>query len=228
MASPGTGLREYCRDLGITGAMPDIAGQYGGGLIICADAACLWDDLERFGARIDTGNGRVGKPGYHIMTINKVVETMPAAIEHCYSNEPKTLQRFLAARRPEYAREFAPPKYSHSISPGCTWTWPFGGHGTSGLGSVLVGLALGYQRIVLCGMPLDDSGHNGEPPWRKCRFETSEAAGNVNTGWNSHWKKAHQLAFEGKVKSMSGRTKSWCGDARDWIVKDAAAARVPA
>ena len=149
------------------------------------------------------------------MTVNKMVETFPGEIEHCYSNEPQTLLRFINARRTEYVREFNAPQQTHSITPGCKWTWPFGGHATSGLGAALVAVGLGYDRIVLCGMPLDDGPHNGEPPWRKCQF-TNEAAGNVNTGINGHWKQAIRIAFQGKVKSMSGRTKDWLGDAQPW------------
>ncbi len=83
--------------------------------------------------------------------------------------------------------------------------WPWTKHGTSGLGAILTALALGYEEIVLCGMPLDESGHNGEPPWRKCGFlnEVPDA--------DPHWRLAIDLAFGGKVKSMSGRTKEWLG-----------------
>lgn len=206
------GIEEYCRQCGINPKQfPRIAGTYSGGLLVCGDARCIWDDLERFGAKVTVNAGRVAKAGWDIMTINKVVETLPGNIEHCYSNEPQTLLRFMAARRAEYVREFSPPKHSHSLTEGCEFTWPFGGHATSGLGATLVGIALGYSQIVLCGIPLDDTPHNGEPPWRKCYFETSEAAGSVNTGWNAHWQKAGKFAFNGKVRSMSGRTRQWFG-----------------
>ena len=112
--------------------------------------------------------------------------------------------------------EFDAPMHRHSISAGCEHIWPFGGHGTSGLGACLVAIGLGYSRIVLCGMPLDDGPHNGEPHWRRTAFASSEAAGSVGADRNVHWWKANQTAFEGKVKSMSGRTKKWLGDAMEW------------
>lgn len=212
------GLQAYLMQCGASVSdLPTIAGQYSGkSVVVCADAACIWDDLERFGARSDEGSGQVAKPGWDFMTVNKMVEVFPGRIEHCYSNEPQTLIRFIAARRHEYAREFSGPMHSHSISAGCNWKWPFGGFGTSGLGATLVALCLGYDRVVLCGMPLDNSGHNGEPHWRRCHFETSESAGDVVTGEDGHWKMARQIAFEGKVKSMSGRTMKWLGDASSW------------
>jgi hypothetical protein len=183
--------------------------------VICADAECVWDDLERFGCRSDQGLGRVDKNGWHFMTVNKVVEVFPGNIEHCYSNSPSCLKRFVAARRDEYA-EFHQPRHLHAISPGVEHVWNFGGHGTSGLGAALVAVALGYHRIVLCGMPLDDGPHNGEPPWRRTGFASSEAAGGVRTDRNVHWQKAKELAFDGMVRSMSGRTKTWLGDAMQW------------
>lgn len=192
--------------------LPKIAGTYKGrNLIVCADAECVWRDLEAFGARSNEGRGKVKKDGWDVLTVNKLVETMPAHIEHVYSNEPQLLAKFIAARRQEYTREFNPITNTHSCNEGAKWRWPWGGHGTSGLGAVLVGLGLGYDRIVICGMPLDNGPHNGEPPWRKTGFETAEAAAATKGGTDSHWQRAIDHAFEGKVKSMSGRTMQWLG-----------------
>lgn len=210
-------LRDYCAEYGTSYVMPPIAGTYQGkSLVICGDAACVWDDLERFGCRDDRGSGRVSKEGWEFMTINKMVEVLPANIEHYYSNSPSCLRRFASARRDEYGAEFALPKHPHSIGSNCEHIWPFGGHGTSSLGGALVAIALGYSRIVLCGIPLDDGPHNGEPHWRRTSFASSEAAGAVGSDRNIYWKKAKELAFDGKVKSMSGRTKTWLGDAMEW------------
>jgi len=195
--------------------LPRIAGTYTGkSLIVCGDGIGVWHDLELFGARHDHERGKVRKCGWDIMTINKLVEVMPANIEHIYSNQPRLLEKFVAARRCEYTREFETPRNSHSCMAGARHHWPFGGHGTSGLGATMVGVGLGYDQIVLCGVPLDDGPHNGEPPWRKTAFASAEAAGpktENGTGEDGHWKRARLLAFEGKVKSMSGRTRDWLG-----------------
>lgn len=192
--------------------LPDIAGKYKGrNLVVCGDASCVWEDLERFGARHDQGRGGVRKDGWDFMVVNKLGETFPGRIEHWYSNEPHLLTKFIAARRQEYSKEFDGPQHTHSCNKGAKWRWPWGGHGTSGLGSILVGLGLGYEQIVLCGMPLDNGPHNGEPPWRKCRFETAEAANTKDGKINNHWKRARDLGFDGKVRAMSGRPKEWLG-----------------
>lgn len=189
--------------------LPKIAGSFAGQkLIICGDAATIWDDLERFGAKNTTNRGSVAKPGWHIMTVNKIVELMPANIHHAYSNEPTLLNKYLSARRDEYEKEFETPRTTHSCNEGARHLWPLGGHGTSGLCAALVGVGLGYDEIVLCGIPLTDGPHNGEPPWRKTRF-TREAADNVAVGINQYWRRARDLAFCGRVTSMSGRTREW-------------------
>lgn len=183
--------------------LPKIAGSYSGNLIICGDAACIWRDLEMF--KCKSGNG-VSKAGWDFMCVNRAVETFPGKIEHGYSNAAYVLRKFLRSRRDDYQDEFGRPAHNHCIKDdGWCIGWPWVGHGTSGLGAILTGIALGYERVVLAGMPLDNSPHNGEPPWRVTRF-TKEAPDGCE-----HWKKAIDVAFEGKVKSLSGRTKDWLG-----------------
>lgn len=176
--------------------------QYKGGIVVCGDAACIWNDLESFGCR--SGNGVV-KDGWEFMTVNKIVEVFPGHIEHAYSHSAQTLISFIAARRHEYKNEFVGPRYTHSIQSGTNVSWNWSGHGTSALGAALTAVALGYEKIVLAGIPLDDGGHNGEPHWRRCSFTTEVADS------DEHWKRAIALAFEGKIKSMSGRTAKWLG-----------------
>jgi hypothetical protein len=217
---PGTdrmSLQEFLGTYGTRMAFPPCANEYAGKyVVLLGDARCVWDDLERFGCAERSNQGKVWKSGWHFFTVNKVVETFPGDIEHAYSNEPNTLLRFIEARRVEYRREFNMPQNTHSITPGCKYVWPWGGHGTSGLGACLTAVGLGYTRIVLCGMPLDNSGHNGEPHWRRGQFQSSEAAGSVTEDINGHWKTARDLGFDGKVRSMSGRTKDWLGDGAEW------------
>lgn len=202
-------LNELFADYGgLMFPLPDIAGTYSGGLIICGDAACIWDDLEDLGCKSTVGRGRVQKEEFDFMTINKVGEVFPGNIEHWYSNEGKLLQNFVSARRNEYRKEFDGPRHTHSCNRGVKWHWPWGGHGTSGLGSIFTGLALGYDSIIVCGMPLDDGPHNGEPPWRTSNF-SREVSDTERGGADHHWKRAIQKAFDGKVRSMSGRTRRW-------------------
>ena len=205
------GIDDFLATLGAN-TLPDIAGSYQGrGLVICADAHCVWDDLERLGAKNDSGRGRVVAPqGWHFMMVNRIGQVFPGDVEHWYCNDGAWLERIVAVRRPEYKAEFVGPNHLHSRNrKGSHHCWPWVGSGTSGLGAILTGLALGYEKIILCGMPLDDAHHNGEPPWRRTKFQSGEAANQVNGKPPRPWAQAMRKAFDGKVQSMSGRTKEW-------------------
>ncbi len=196
------GLAAYLEETG-GGRLPDIAGHFKGGLAICGDGSCVWSDLEALGCRVDEGKGSVAKDGFHFMAVNKIGETFPGNLTHWFSNSPSHLLRFAAARRDEYVKEFRVPEHTHACQAGAMWHWPWSGHGTSALGAALSGVALGYDEIVLCGIPLDDGPHNGEPPWRTTRFTTEVK------GPDKHWQRAIDLVLKGKVTSMSGRTREW-------------------
>ena len=206
-------LSDYLAEMGgKDGVFPDIAGKFEGkNLIICADGACVWDDLERLGCRRDHRRGKVDHDSSDFMTVNKLVEVFPGNIQHAYGNHGGFLKDFVAARRKEYKNEFAGPMHTHAlIGTAAKHKWPYGGHGTSGLMSVLVGFGLGYETITICGMPLDNGPHNGEPPWRGSSFH-NEVANAKDTDINHYWKRARKH-FEGKLFSMSGRTRDWLGE----------------
>lgn len=190
--------------------LPPIAGAYRGkGLVIVGDALCVWADLEAFGCRVNHHRGCVAKDGFDFMTVNKIVETFPGNVEHAYSNEPPLLTKFIAARRSEYAKEFDGPRHTHSCNAGAKHLWPWGGWGTSALGACFAGGMMYDGAIVLCGVPLDDGPHNGEPPWRRTGF-TREASSTETGGMNHHWKRA-KAALGDRLRSMSGRTREWLG-----------------
>lgn len=183
--------------------------KYDKGLVIVGDAACVWDDLERFGCRVNHRKGSVAKDGYDFLCINRAVQTFPGNIEHAYSNQFDILEGFIKARRSEYRLEFSGPHHTHSCNKGAKWRWPWGGWGTSGLGAVFCGSIMYKGPIVLCGVPLDDGPHNGEPHWRKTTF-TREAADTVNGDMNKQWRKAKDVVGP-RLRSMSGRTLKWFG-----------------
>ena len=90
--------------------------------------------------------------------------------------------------------------------------WPWPGHGTSSLNGCYTGLALGYDEIVLCGAPLDDSGHYFDPPTWHTNFVREipdvDRGGVIQP---RYWSEAKARIFDGKVKSMSGRTRDLLG-----------------
>jgi hypothetical protein len=86
--------------------------------------------------------------------------------------------------------------------------WPFNETWIRSAGqlAVAVGVALGYDQVVMAGVPCDAAGHF---------YPTSEAhiykdyAGGFHT---STWMKLKSDFFEGKVRSLSGFTRDWFGE----------------
>jgi hypothetical protein len=182
---------------------PEIAGKYSGRLIIASGGRCVWDDLERIGM------AKNHDPHPHIMCINEMIMFYPGRVEHAYSNNHSYLKKWVDTRRDQYLTRYGDIKNTHSNKTGGKWTWPWPGHGTSSLNAVYTGIALGYTDIVLCGVPLDDSGHFWEAPWEKSNFvhEIADRDGEIK-----YWANANRKIFEGKVKSMSGRTRELLGE----------------
>ena len=182
---------------------PDIAGTYHGLLIIAASCRCVWDDLEK------AGMVKNDDPRPHVMCVNDMIMYYPGKVNHAYSNNHAFLPKWIEARRDQYVTRWETIRNTHSNKMGGRYTWPWPGHGTSSLNAIYTGLALGYDPIWLCGVPLDDSGHFFEPPWLKTNFvrEVADRDGGIK-----YWSNAANKIFENKVKSFSGRTKDLLGE----------------
>jgi len=204
-----TGL-EWLVDYGLReGDFPDVAGTYSGLLVIAGGGACVWDDLERLGCRWDMHRGCVRVPDGDLMCVNSIGMDMPGEVVHWYANGARDLRAWAAARRPEHRQLWEQnlsrrPIHYHSCNAGFGTCWPVPGHGSSGLNACLVGMGLGYERAVLCGIPVDDSPHYHDPPWRACNF-TRESP-------DKYWERAKTKCFKGRVRSMSGRTREMLGE----------------
>jgi hypothetical protein len=193
-------------DLGIANTQyPDLVDKFTGHkLLVIGGARCVWDDLASIGVRPDAHNS-----GFHVMCVNDIVMHYPGKITHFYTNDHRWLGKWIDARRDLIVRKFGPIKYLHSCVTGAKYNWPWPGHGTSSLGAVYCGLAMGYEQIVLCGIPLDDSGHYFDPPWVKTNF--MREVGTQPDGQMMYWQQAKRVNFKGKVFGTSGRTAELLG-----------------
>lgn len=171
---------------------------------IVAGAQCVWDDVFALGIQCDEFQN-----GYEILCVNDIVMHFPGRVDHLYSNDHRMFPYWLGARRRQYQKKKFGTITTHSCQTGGQVTWPWPGHGTSALGAVYTALAMGYDKIVLCGVPLDNSGWYHAPPWYRSNFER-EVAPTVD-GQLSIWTNARR-AFKNRVYSMSGRTKELLGE----------------
>lgn len=190
----GLDLRHF--DQKAMSVRPEFMDAYSGELIIVGCAHCVWKDLE---------SCPMGKS--HFMAVNDMIMHFPWHLHHAYSNDRAMIDVWINARRPEYVRDYTMP-HKHTLGAG-EGGWPWPGHGSSSLNAVYTGLAMGYDRIILCGVPLDNQPHYWQAPWERSNFrnEVGERWG----GGLAFWSNAARDLFEGRVKSMSGRTQELLG-----------------
>jgi hypothetical protein len=91
------------------------------------------------------------------------------------------------------------------------WNRPNGG-GSSGLYATLVALELGYDRLILCGIPITgDTRHNYDSG------ETIVKADCAYEAYRSGWIKSHDV-IKNRVRSMSGWTREQLGvPTEEWL-----------
>lgn len=180
--------------------MPDLAGKYSGNLLIVGCGRCVWDDLMK----VDT----TFMSDCHVMVLNDMGTHFPGRYKHWYSNDDKKLPHWSEGRRDSHRIFHGTDIKYHTNYPGTFGTqWPFHGKGGSGLVACFVGLALGYDNVLLAGVPFDDSGHYYDPPVNHPVFERRKASNFTNETQDQYVLDAMTF-FEGKVKSLSGRSKS--------------------
>lgn len=180
--------------------------KFSGSLLIVGSGRCVWDDLMK-----------IDYKAWDVMCINDMVMHFPGPVHHAYSNDHKWLLKWVEARRPRLLKDYPNEILLHSCGVGCNtrihhWPWP--GHGSSGLCAVYTGLGLGYDEIVLAGVPLDGSGHYFDPPWGKTNFQNEVPD---QDGLPRYWRRASQGVFDGKVTSLSGRTRELLGPPKELI-----------
>lgn len=174
---------------------PEIAGSEEGTALVVGSGRCVWDDLGA--ARSVTMVG-----WDHVICVNDVGMHYPYYVNHWYSNDIQMLPKWMEARRPRHKIDFESDIQVHSCCDGVKWKWPWPGHGSSSLNAVFTALGLGYEKVILCGVPLDDSGHYFDPPWVKTNFARDATV--------RHWKLLAPK-FEGRVRSMSGNSREILG-----------------
>lgn len=139
-------------------SLPPAAGTCAGTLIVAGSGRSIWSDLSAI----------EDAPRTDAIAVNDCIIHYPFALKHAYSNAAERLAHWLGCRREDLQRRDGRPPEAHHCREGrhdgTFWPWP--GHGTSGLNAVYTAIALGYSRILVAGMPLDNTGHYFDPPWR--------------------------------------------------------------
>ncbi|MFA5379754.1 MAG: hypothetical protein WC455_28605 [Dehalococcoidia bacterium] len=190
---------------------PVIAGTRSGTAVVLGSARCIWDDLSR----IDFDK-------VEVIAVNDMIMHYKGELHHAVSLHPEEppLWRQLrwtngchagghiythSHRLPENNDHLPPYEFKTRHALDFLWVLEGGRSGSSGLFACMVGLAMGYERIILAGIPIDGTGHFFDPPGKVV---------NQFLGMNItlEWDNANRKYFKGRVKSLSGRTKEWLGE----------------
>lgn len=170
-------------------------------IIICGIAPHLENDLKNIFKTMELDNFDFIAVGLNCS------DRIKFDIQHAVSYHPKEFVEF-KNRRERIGGNLDFTTHSH-ISP-CDRMWPLvAPHPYSGSSSFLaaqVATGLRYQKIILCGCPLQ--GSNLHSP-QKSQYEIFQK------GWTKH---AARIFGKDKVRSMSGWTKDFLGEPTiEWL-----------
>lgn len=186
------------------GQPPQYLGKYSGRLIVLGGARCVWDDFLEVKAENVTAD---------LMAVNDIGMYCQIRFQHWVSMHADHLQLWRSLLH-GHAVDFTGLLHSNKPSQG---RWPIFDWGIqnpgaySGLFAAQVGLCLGYEEIILCGVPQDDSGRFFDPPWIKGLThgtdETSKKAFRHAVISNPHLQK-HVRSISGWTRDLFGKEKT--------------------
>jgi hypothetical protein len=135
-------------------SIPEWTDKQSGTLLIVGSAACVHEDLKA---------AQSIRPHAHLLLINGAAQLFEHA-HHMLCGHGEKAEQFVRARGLKFPD--APPLYIHAsrrggTNPqGVTHIWEnVSTGGTSAWKAVRIGKAMGYEELILCGCPLDDSGY---------------------------------------------------------------------
>jgi hypothetical protein len=186
-------------------------------LLIVSTGRCVWDDLEivkPFDAdgirRAATGQA---KPfdRFITMAVNCMIFHWPWHLDFAVSGHSDFLP--LAVQIRLNGARNKPVTYSPKEGKGVDHHGKFkrGNRATSGMYAACVGLHLGYDKIIIVGVPFDDSGHFYDPPGNTTNFEYK------NPTVKKIWMELKEMAGD-KIRFVSGNFVSDFGEySEEWL-----------
>lgn len=171
----------------------------GGRLLVLGGGRSVWRDIDAVGQIEDV---------WDVMCVNDIMAYYQGVVLHGVTLHVEYMPGWMTFRR-GHAFGYGRHVFTHSDRqaggfPECTWKLDNLG-GTSSMYGIFIGLVMGYEKILLAGIPMDGSGHFFDPPGDK-------TAGMFdNSSQKNVWWWARDNIFKGRVKSMSGNTREWLG-----------------
>jgi len=169
-----------------------------GTLLILGTGRCLKDDLSK-----------CNEPVVDVATVNDAAMYYPGYTKHIFAIHSEMIPHIKAMRA---VRKYSSNSFTHTLympnrNHFSDFAWdinPFGG--TSAMLAVLAGLYMGYDHVILAGVPMDNSGHF----WDIAEDEVMVGLDGENI--RNFWKMMNDEVFNGRVKSLSGWTRELLGN----------------
>jgi hypothetical protein len=193
---------EYEGIRGLT-APPEIYQQCRGSLLILGAGRSLWEDLQSLKKyKFDD-----------VMAVNFTAAFYSGYISHFATLEGNMASFSLGLRERIHGKDdnkiHIHVNDSGHAEDGINWNMPEDiKHGSSGIFALSVGVCLGFDKIVIAGMPLDGKGRFFDPPG-EVSGPMSYDDGFIRRTWERYM---HDGEWLSKVRSCSGRTRSWLGE----------------
>jgi hypothetical protein len=175
----------------------EFLGKEKGDVLIVGGGRSVWDDVAKLWPVPEA-----------VIAVNDIGMYWPGYLKGWYSNDAVQLKAWHAGRRHWWEQIYRQTIPLHSCfaekAGGGVHNWPFPAHGSSGLVVTLVALAMGYERLWIAGIPLDDTGHfydppNGHPLVRGRKLSNFENETRDRTLENL------KPLLKGRIKAASGR-----------------------
>jgi len=179
-------------------------------LLVIASGRCVWDDLEIVFPMLK-------QTGFDSIAVNHMIIHYPYRLTYAASWHFDYLHRAIQARIYRGLRN-KPISYGPKEFEGVDNVQRFRGEvlTTSGMYAARVGLELGYEKIVLAGLPYDETGHFFDPPLDR-KVKSSFTKFNYGGSSKKNWEKLRDK-FDGKVKAVSGNLVNCFGEVTDeWL-----------
>jgi hypothetical protein len=168
-----------------------------GHLIILGTAENMWEDFEEANKKF---------PGADLMMLNLApcffrpqIEFKKIYIHHWVSLHPEFFELSDC-----YLLSGMVIRHSTIKTPRVDYVWDVKQEGSTGAFATRIALAMGYEKVILCGIPMDGRKHIYDMPGTKLDWAEQDHC-------RESWIFSKENEFAGRVTSMSGWTKGLLG-----------------
>lgn len=174
-------------------------------LLIISTGQCVWDDVEK-------AKSCLVDIEYDTMAVNDMIMYWPENLTYGVSWHFDNLNNWATVRTYRKAKNM-PLLYGPKICKGVDCAVTFQEHiQTSGMYAVAVGIHLGYDKIIITGIPFDNSGHFYD------RLSSPEF--DYRDHLKEYWATIRRFG-KNKARAISGNLVKCFGElTKEWLIKE--------